>query len=84
MYRSVISAQQVPAKAIDRWEQAAGFTLASSWHAHIAYINDKILNDRTKEKLFKVITRAIPVGRKFANSATISSACIFCNALEDE
>jgi hypothetical protein len=58
--------------------------LEAKWPYVQTMINDCVLNNRTKEKLYKIITRAIPVVRKFSGSSTISSACAFCCLVEDE
>jgi hypothetical protein len=83
-YRYPILAHQEPITAIDKWQKALNLPFAASWPIRVAYINDPVLSDRTKEKLYKIITRASLVGRKFANSSSISSACAFCNIMKDE
>jgi hypothetical protein len=44
----------------------------------IHYQHDIILNNKTREKLYKVYTRALPLGRKFGSN------CCLCDAYEDE
>jgi hypothetical protein len=84
VYRSLISRHQELIPAIEKWEKVVNIPLAASWPLRIAYINDDILGNHTKEKFYKILTRAVPVGRKFTTSSSISSACAFCNLFEDE
>jgi hypothetical protein len=46
------------------------------------YVHDPILNNKTKEKMYKIHTRAIPVARKSNNQS--KQGCAFCGILEDE
>jgi hypothetical protein len=46
------------------------------------YVHDPILNNKTKEKPYKIHTRAFPVARKFKNNN--ETGCAFCGTLEDE
>jgi hypothetical protein len=48
----------------------------------IKYVHDPILNNKTKEKLYKLHTRAFPEARKFNN--TVDTHCAFCGIVEDE
>jgi hypothetical protein len=69
--------------AIQRWENEFQFPTSKVWHDMILYLNDSILLNELKEKLYKIYTRALPVGRKMHNDDS-TTLCCFCNDLEDE
>lgn len=84
-YKAMLAPRLQDASAIGRWEKTLNISLVSSWKSMIAYVNDPILNNKTKEKLFKIVTRAITVGRKFDNPKSgISPNCTICDEYEDE
>lgn len=85
VYRGLLSLFPSQITAIDRWEKALpNFPIRNSWSNMISYLNDPLLENKTREKLYKIYTRSMPVGRKFTQSSTISSKCAICNELEDE
>lgn len=85
-YRAILDANGPHEfSAIARWDKALNIRIAPFWKPMIAYVNDPILNNKTKEKVYKIVTRAIPVGRKFDNpKSNVSPNCAFCNEYEDE
>jgi hypothetical protein len=84
-YKAMLCSKPHEIAAIDRWEKALNHSIEHKWIPMIHYVNDPILNNKTKEKLYKILTRAMPVGRKFDRpGSSISSKCAFCNEYEDE
>jgi hypothetical protein len=49
----------------------------------LQYLHDSIFVNKIKEKLYKIYTRALPVGKKL-QGPNVSQACCFCGLLEDE
>jgi hypothetical protein len=84
-YKATLCSKPHEIAAIDRWEKALNHSIEHKWMSMIHYVNDPILNNKSKEKLYKILTRAMPVGRKFDRpGSSISSKCAFCNEYEDE
>jgi hypothetical protein len=82
IYNSILQAQPFTNKAIEKW--STHFNEPIYWHDMIKNINrGRLLENKTKEKLYKIHTRALPVGRKMSgpNAAT---SCPFCSIYEDE
>jgi hypothetical protein len=82
IYKSILQAQTFTNKAIVKWD--THFNEPIHWHEMIKYINHGyLLENKTKEKLYKIYTRAIPVGRKM-KGPNASTSCPFCLMFEDE
>jgi hypothetical protein len=84
-YRGLLRLFPSQMTAIDRWEKALpAFPIRNYRLKMISHLNDRLLENKIREKLYKIYTRAMPVGRKFTQSSTISSKCAFYNEMEDE
>jgi hypothetical protein len=82
IYNSILQAQPFTNKAIEKW--STHFNEPIYWHDMIKYINrGRLLENKTKEKLYKIYTRALPVGRKMSGPNG-STSCPFCSIYEDE
>jgi hypothetical protein len=82
-YKSVVQSESFMIPAIQGWENDLQLPISKVWPDMIRYLNDSILLNKTKEKLYKIYTRALPVGRKIHNDDS-TTLCCFCNNLEDE
>jgi hypothetical protein len=82
IYQTIISLGPQKVSPIERWEKAIGISIDAAWQSMMKYVHDPILNNKTKEKLYKIHTRAFPVARKFKNNN--ETGCAFCGTLEDE
>jgi hypothetical protein len=59
------------------------FSISPSWKNVLKYLHDPILENKTKEVLFKIYSEVLPVGtnvEKFGYATT----CSFCQQIEDE
>jgi hypothetical protein len=84
-YKAMLCKKSQEIAAIDRWEKALNHSIEHKWMHMMHYVNDPILNNKRKEKLYKILTRAMPVGQKFDRpGSSISSTCAFCNDYKDE
>lgn len=82
-YKSVVRSESFTIPAIQRWENDLRLPISHFWPGMIRYIHDPILQNRTKEKIYKIYTRALPVGRKMHGNDSVDTCC-FCLDLEDE
>jgi hypothetical protein len=82
-YQSMLTKCMQSISAIDKWETKINFPIRNTWKNMIAYHNDRILNNKTKEKLYKIYTRAFPLFCRMKVSGTISG-CPFCGGYENE
>jgi hypothetical protein len=55
LYQSLTAANFDSITAIDKWEKDLNVPFAASWPKRIAYINDCVLHNRTKEKLYRLL-----------------------------
>jgi hypothetical protein len=69
--------------AIERWDEVIGYSVFARWTELIKYMHDGVLNNKTKEKLYKIYMRALPVSGKFTSSES-SKDCSLCGFIEDE
>lgn len=82
-YRAILDAQSSEISAIAKWETKLNFPISLHWKSIIKYLHDPCLSNKSREKLYKIYTRALPVARKFASSSS-NPMCCFCNIDEDE
>jgi hypothetical protein len=60
-YLATLSEDTQPVSAIEKWESKR-YPIGHMWTQMIAYLHDKILNNKTKEKVYKIYTGAFPLG----------------------
>jgi hypothetical protein len=82
-YQGIISHQMKPISAILKWETVLNMPLAHMWVKMIAYLHDFMLNNRTKEKLYKIYTRSLPAGSRMKGANAITN-CPHCGNYENE
>jgi hypothetical protein len=75
----MLSEQIQPVSAIQNWESKFRLLVSHIWNHMVAYFNDPMLNNKTKEKIYKIYTRAFPLGCRMG-----TSSCAFCGTFEDE
>jgi hypothetical protein len=61
VYQAMLFEQIEPIPAIQKWESKLGLSMSRLWKHMVAYLDDPILNNKTKQKLYKIYTRALPL-----------------------
>jgi hypothetical protein len=83
IYKALLFRKDKTIPALLRWERILSFSISSSWKSMLKYLHDPILENKTKEILFKIYSQVLPVGtnvEKFGYATT----CFFCQQTEDE
>jgi hypothetical protein len=83
IYKALLFKKDKTIPALLRWERILTFSISPSWKSMLKYLHDPILENKTKEVLFKIYSQVLPVGtnvEKFGYATT----CSFCQQIEDE
>jgi hypothetical protein len=83
IYKAVLFKEDKTIPALLRWERILSFSISSSWKSMLKYLHDPILENKTKDVLFKIYSQVLPVGtnvEKFGYATT----CSFCQQTQDE
>jgi hypothetical protein len=81
--RAILQLDPFVIPAIQRWEAILSYPISTRWESMLRYLHDPIFVNKTKEKLYKIYTRALPAGKKL-QGPNVSQGCCFCGILEDE
>jgi hypothetical protein len=82
IYKAIIFSSPYKVSPIERWEKVLGIPIDTTMAKMIDYTHDPIFDNKTKENLYKIHTRAFPVARKFSNQG--DTKCAFCGIFEDD
>jgi hypothetical protein len=83
IYRAILHLDSYEIPSIQRWETILSYPISTRWEAFLRYLHDPIFLNKTKEKLYKIYTRALPVSKKL-HGPNVSQLCCFCGILDDE
>jgi hypothetical protein len=81
-YMSIRKSHDMTIAAEARWTSLLGFHI--EWSAHYRYLKDSILNNHSREFLYKIVTRACMTGTRVQFKFGHSKICPHCHLEEDE
>lgn len=64
IYKAILQLEPFVIPSIQRWEAILSYPVSTRWAATLRYLHDPIFVNKAKEKLYKIYTRTLPVGKK--------------------